>query len=81
MKILVLNTGSSSQKSCFYQLTDSLPDLPPEPIWEAKVGWSHHQGVAELKVKTSQSAVIRVVLVHTQEDWAIARACWKFTKA
>ena len=51
MKILVLNAGSSSQKSCLYQLSASLPSSPPEPIWEAKVDWTRHQGVAELKVK------------------------------
>jgi acetate kinase len=59
MKILVLNAGSSSQKSCLYQLADSLSDLPPEPIWEAKIDWTHHPGIAELKVKTSQGAVLQ----------------------
>ena len=53
MKILVLNAGSSSQKSCFYELAgDALLDQPRQPIWEAKVDWTHHQGVAELEVKT-----------------------------
>lgn len=53
MKILVLNAGSSSQKSCLYQLNDSLPQLPIQPLWEAKIDWSRHQGVAEIKVKAS----------------------------
>jgi acetate kinase len=54
MKILVLNAGSSSQKSCLYQITgDRLPDEPPEPLWEAAVDWTHHQGFAQIKVKTS----------------------------
>lgn len=57
MKILVLNAGSSSQKSCLYQLDNTLPDLPPEPLWEAKVDWTRHQGVAELKVKTADAIV------------------------
>lgn len=35
MRILVLNAGSSSHKSCLYDLGDSLPDNPFEPIWEA----------------------------------------------
>ena len=52
MKILVLNAGSSSQKSCLYQL-DSLPQEPIQPLWEAKIDWSRHQGVAEIKVKGS----------------------------
>lgn len=55
MKILVLNAGSSSQKSCLYQIDDTLPDLPPLPLWEAKVDWTKHPGMAELEVKTQSS--------------------------
>lgn len=58
MKILVLNAGSSSQKSCLYQLSEKLPDSPIEPLWEAKVDWTRHQGFAEIKVKTAQGAVL-----------------------
>ncbi len=39
MKVLVLNSGSSSQKSCLYEIGDSLPDDPPVCIWEGKVEW------------------------------------------
>src|SRR5581483_3650768 len=39
MKILVLNSGSSSQKSALYELGDSLPQDPPAPLWEAKIEW------------------------------------------
>ncbi len=54
MKILVLNAGSSTQKSCLYEITgDDLPALPPVPLWEGKVDWSHQQGVAEIKVETA----------------------------
>lgn len=55
MKILVLNAGSSSQKSCLYQLDETLPELPPAPLWEAKVDWTKHPGMAELEVKTHSS--------------------------
>ncbi|MBD2102845.1 acetate kinase [Leptolyngbya sp. FACHB-261] len=57
MKILVLNAGSSSQKSCLYELKGDEPTQPlepVEPVWEAQIDWTHHQGAAELKVKTSQ---------------------------
>ena len=58
MKILVLNAGSSSQKSCLYALTgDTLPDQPLEPLWSAQIDWTHQQDVAELKVKTAQGVV------------------------
>jgi acetate kinase len=55
MKILVLNAGSSSQKSCLYDFA-AVPqaDQPLEPLWEAHIDWTHHNGVAELKVKTAQ---------------------------
>ncbi|MFB2892809.1 acetate kinase [Aerosakkonemataceae cyanobacterium BLCC-F50] len=60
MEILVLNAGSSSQKSCLYILKeDALPSQPPQPLWEAQIDWSHHQGVAELKVKTIHGAVLK----------------------
>lgn len=60
MKILVLNAGSSSQKSCLYEIAgDRLPDVPPEPLWEAMVDWVHHQDVAEVKVKTATGEVLK----------------------
>lgn len=58
MKILVLNAGSSSQKSCLYALTgDTLPDQPLEPLWSAHIDWTHQQDGAELNVKTAQGVV------------------------
>lgn len=54
MKILVLNAGSSSQKSCLYDLAESLPDAPPAPLWEAQLDWTHEEGKVELTVKTQQ---------------------------
>ncbi len=60
MKILVLNAGSSSQKSCLYDLPDDrLPDDPLEPGWEGTVDWTHHQGFAEVRVKTAAGAVLK----------------------
>jgi acetate kinase len=58
MNILVLNAGSSSQKSSLYALTgDTLPDQPPE-LWSAQIDWTHQQGMAELKVKAAQGVVL-----------------------
>jgi acetate kinase len=39
MKVLVLNTGSSSQKSCLYEVGDTLPQDAPPCLWEGKVEW------------------------------------------
>jgi acetate kinase len=58
MKILILNAGSSSQKSCLYDLEGVLPDTPPEPIWEASIDWTHHEGFAEIKVKPQHGEVL-----------------------
>ena len=40
MKILVLNSGSSSQKACLYEIGDALPESPPLPLWEGRIEWS-----------------------------------------
>lgn len=52
MNILVLNSGSSSQKSCIYEIGDSLPEVPPNPTWEAKIEWNARS--ADINVKTSK---------------------------
>src|ERR1022692_1068989 len=54
MKILVLNSGSSSQKSCLYHIGDQLPDDPPPCIWEGKIEWEDHQ--AQFTIKNSRGA-------------------------
>lgn len=53
MKILVLNSGSSSQKSCLYELGQALPADPPAPLWQAQMEWSGPHGVADLRVKNA----------------------------
>lgn len=39
MKILVLNSGSSSQKSALFELERDLPPGPVPPLWEGKLQW------------------------------------------
>lgn len=51
MKILVLNSGSSSQKACLYDLAGKLPDAPPRPLWEGKIEWRDHG--AKLEARTA----------------------------
>jgi len=51
MKILALNSGSSSQKSSLYEIGDSLPEHPHNPVWEAKIEWNG--STAEIQIKTS----------------------------
>lgn len=49
MKILALNSGSSSQKVCLYELGDSLPENPPPCLWEAKIEWAGETGALTVK--------------------------------
>lgn len=61
MNILVLNAGSSSQKSCLYRLDDSfatpkayrLPTDPISPLWEGFIDWTYPADAATIKVKTA----------------------------
>jgi len=58
MKILVLNAGSSSQKSCLFDLQGkSLPDRPPDPVWKAHIDWTVKSGTAVLTVKANGETV------------------------
>ena len=43
MIVLVLNAGSSSQKSCLYNLGEAIPDKPTRPLWEADIDWKSEQ--------------------------------------
>jgi len=65
MKILVLNAGSSSLKSCLYELGHSLPDSPPPPLWNATVDWTHYRGFAAVKVETAEGAVLKEAIQST----------------
>ncbi len=60
MKILVLNAGSSSQKSRLYEIadTDALPEIAPAPLWQADADWTHHHGTTEVKVNTAGGATL-----------------------
>jgi len=73
MKILVLNAGSSSQKSCLYDLNDVLPDRPPQPLWEAQIDWNHRQGVAQLKVETASGTEQEEEFASDSRQAAISR--------
>ena len=57
MKILVLNSGSSSQKTCLYEIGETLPEDPPACLWEGKIEWDGD--VAATVVKKRHGAVQR----------------------
>src|SRR5215468_11007703 len=49
MKILTLNSGSSSQKTCLYEIGETLPADPPACLWEGKIEWDGEDAVAMIK--------------------------------
>src|SRR5687767_10141100 len=53
MNILVMNAGSSTQKSYLYRVEaeDTLPETSPVPLWEGRIEWSAPGGAA-LTIKT-----------------------------
>ncbi|GAC1460232.1 MAG: acetate kinase [Ktedonobacteraceae bacterium] len=59
MKILVLNAGSSSQKSRLYEIGATLPDLAPRPLWAADADWTKDKGSAELDISTSSGKKVQ----------------------
>ena len=71
MKILVLNSGSSSQKSRLYELGGSLPNPPPSPLWEAKIEWG--DGGAALKAHTSSGKSYEQKLDKSKRADAVAQ--------
>jgi acetate kinase len=56
MKALVLNSGSSSQKSALFDLAGALSVDPQPALWESKIEWNH--GAARLQVRNSQGVTI-----------------------
>jgi acetate kinase len=70
MNILVLNAGSSSQKSALYQLTGDIPLAAPEPIWSADLDWTVEEGAGILTIKTKESK--QKITLDTDKSKAIA---------
>jgi acetate kinase len=66
MKILVLNAGSSSHKSCLFDLSQPSPDgTAPPPLWRASLDWTHASGQVELSAQAG-AASLQQVLPITQ---------------
>ena len=73
MKILVLNSGSSSQKSRLYEIGDALSDDPPGRLWEATLEWNGESAKVEIKNAKgfAQTRQTRVSLRHKPSS-----TCW-----
>jgi acetate kinase len=71
VKILVLNSGSSSQKSSLYELGAPLPESPPEPLWQGKIEW--HGDRAALEISNSSGTKHKQELSAGTRQEATAR--------
>ena len=69
MKILVLNSGSSSQKACLYEIGETVPDHPPIPLWQGKIEWS--ADTAAIAVKNSQGVIFKEELPVSSREQVI----------
>ena len=69
MKILVLNSGSSSQKACLYEIGDVLPTRAPACLWEGRIEWSGES--AAITVRNSKGMVQKEQLTVTSREQAI----------
>jgi acetate kinase len=71
MKILVLNSGSSSQKSALFELGPESGDDPVSPLWETKVEWSndgariHIRNSAGKEIRSEEKAGDRTAVVES----------------
>jgi Acetokinase family len=57
MKILVLNSGSSSQQACLYEISGTFALYPPTPLWEGRIEWNGD--TAAMVVKNSKGVFLK----------------------
>ncbi|MGB8772135.1 MAG: hypothetical protein WCC92_21175 [Candidatus Korobacteraceae bacterium] len=60
MNTLILNSGSSSQKACFYPISDALRDHPPTALREAKIEWRTDSGMIDFLLKKLNRPLLEV---------------------
>jgi acetate kinase len=68
MKILVLNAGSSSQKSCLYELESPLSKIPLEPLWEGKIDWGQKSDIAQVKVNSHRGTLETEIATESRSE-------------
>jgi acetate kinase len=69
MKILVLNAGSSSQKSCLYEIQDeTFPSEAIKPVWFGHANWIQDKNQVEITVKTSTGKVLEETITHDSRE-------------
>jgi acetate kinase len=69
MKILVLNSGSSSQQACLYEIGETFPLCPPTPLWEGRIEWNGD--TAAMVVQNSEGVVLKEELPVSSREQVI----------
>jgi len=69
MKILVLNSGSSSQKSSLFDVGTTLPEDPPAPAWKGTIEWDGKE--AAIDVRNGRGAKLHERVTVTSRKHAI----------
>lgn len=67
MKILVLNSGSSSQKACIYEIGETLPDHPPPCLWEGKIEFGGDTATIAAK-NAAGAALLEKLRISSREE-------------
>jgi acetate kinase len=78
MNILVLNSGSSSQKAALYVAAVSFGDQPQEPAWQGKIEWDGTH--AQIEVRNQRGAHVGESVDAESRQRATARlleSIWK----
>lgn len=76
MKILVLNAGSSSQKSCLYYIPDDARSQHiSTELWSASIDWTKQEGMANLKVESNGLVVEETQA--TNDQLAVMKRCFE----
>ncbi|MBD1873614.1 acetate kinase [Nodosilinea sp. FACHB-131] len=68
MKILVLNAGSSSHKSCLFDLSQGAEGAAPHPLWRAALDWTHQQGKVELSASGAGESIQQVLSITDKAE-------------
>ncbi len=67
MKILVLNSGSSSQKSALFELDPGAAGDPVPPLWEGKIEWDGDKEDVRIRDRAGRE-------IHRQQGAGVHRA-------
>jgi acetate kinase len=77
MKILVFNAGSSSQKTCLYEIGASPLEDPPAPLWEGKIEIDGDHAAVRLRNSRSEKASEHVAISASDHSPAkMLEALW-----